>query len=192
MGYAEGQVGKRCETSAQGSRHGAQLEDALSALNMGAKEVSDGDGKVIDDDLCEVLHNLDIIPGKPPSLAVLEVEKQWTTFEEIPEVAEALLRDHHDQILDSVDKTQDGNESGDSEVDVESLELEADQKKELRVPPLYTQVSEQIAHLEEMAAACGIERAQEGIRMVTMAFLRAHAEKPPKQADLRMFLSSDN
>ena len=73
-----------------------------------------------------------------------------------------------------------------------SFQLEADRKKELRARPLWTQVSEQTAQVDEIAVACGVERAQKGIRMVKITSLRPHAEKPRKQADIRVFLSSDN
>ena len=45
----------------------------------------------------------------------------------------------------------------------------------LRAPPKYSEVSEQIEFLEEMAEACGIERASKGIQMAKMAFLLANA-----------------
>lgn len=44
-----------------------------------------------------------------------------------------------------------------------------------RAPPKYSDVSEQIEFLEEMAEACGIKRATEGIQMAKMAFLLANA-----------------
>lgn len=58
------------------------------------------------------------------------------------------------------------------------LQVEAGSVKmggSLRAPPKYSEVSQQIGFLEEMAAACGIERASEGIRMAKMAFLLASA-----------------
>lgn len=51
----------------------------------------------------------------------------------------------------------------------------AKMKKSLRAPPRYSEVSAQIEFLEEMAEACGIERASAGIQMAKMAFLLAGA-----------------
>lgn len=48
-------------------------------------------------------------------------------------------------------------------------------KGSLRAPPKYSEVSQHIDFLEEMAEACGIERANEGIQMAKMAFLLANA-----------------
>lgn len=51
----------------------------------------------------------------------------------------------------------------------------AKMKETLRPPPRYSEVSAQIGFLEEMAEACGIERASAGIQMAKMAFLLAGA-----------------
>lgn len=45
--------------------------------------------------------------------------------------------------------------------------------------------------MKEFGESCGVSRAHEGMRIVEMAFLKAHAEKPHKQSDMGIFLSSD-
>lgn len=54
---------------------------------------------------------------------------------------------------------------------------------DMRPAPPYAQVSERIAHLEDLATACRIEGPQAGIRRVNMAFLNAAAVRPRRQAD---------
>lgn len=86
-----------------------------TTLGIGAKEASEGDGgHAIDDDLCEVLHHLDSTPGQPPSTEALEAAKEWTTFEDMAELAEAMLQDQHGVIVSGLDMPNDGNENIDS------------------------------------------------------------------------------
>lgn len=63
--------------------------------------------------------------------------------------------------------------------------------KTFRVFPPYSEVSEFIGRLEALAEACGIGRARGEIRTVKMVFLRAYAEIPQEQVDMRMLVSSD-
>ena len=50
-------------------------------------------------------------------------------------------------------------------------------------------VSEQFDDLEEWAAACGLEHANKGLRIARMAFIRPHAIRSSKQANMQSFLS---
>ena len=57
-------------------------------------------------------------------------------------------------------------------------------------PPPYSDLSGFFGPLDEFAQSAGTTEAGHFLRKAKMSFLSAHAVKPARQADMRMFLES--
>ena len=62
--------------------------------------------------------------------------------------------------------------------------------RKLVAPPPYTELSGFFGPLEQLAQSAGNTEAGHFLRKANMSFLAAHAAKPVRQADMRMFLES--
>ncbi|CAB1103403.1 unnamed protein product [Ectocarpus sp. CCAP 1310/34] len=61
------------------------------------------DSGIQDQELCEVLANLDIVPGQPAHMAVVNATLAWAGLEEQTEVQQALHQGAQDVLLEKVD-----------------------------------------------------------------------------------------
>ena len=78
-------------------------------------------------------------------------------------------------------KRQELNESGDAE---------SGGGRKVEAPPPYSDLSSCFGPLEQKAESAGNSEAAHFLRKAKMAFLAAHAAKPTRQADIRMFSES--
>ena len=62
--------------------------------------------------------------------------------------------------------------------------------RKVEAPPLYSDLSSCFGPLEQKAESAGNSEAAHFLRKAKMAFLVAHAAKPTRQADIRMFSES--
>lgn len=106
--------------------------------------------------------------------------------------AEALAADAKDALtermagivaeeIDPSDDEKELNESGDAE---------SGGGRKVEAPPPYSDLSSCFGPLEQKAESAGNSEAAHFLRKAKMAFLAAHAAKPTRQADIRMFSES--
>ena len=69
-------------------------------------------------------------------------------------------------------------------------EIESAGGRKLVAPPPYTELSGFFGPLEQLAQSAGNTEAGHFLRKAKMSFLAAHATKPVRQANMRMFLES--
>ena len=69
-------------------------------------------------------------------------------------------------------------------------EVESAGGRRLMAPPPYSDLSGFFGPLEQFAQSAGNTEAGHFLRKAKMSFLSAHAAKPARQADMRMFLES--
>ena len=83
--------------------------------------------------------------------------------------------------IDPSDDEKELNESGDAE---------SGGGRKVEAPPPYSDLSSCFGPLEQKAESAGNSEAAHFLRKAKMAFLAAHAAKPTRQADIRMFSES--
>ena len=83
--------------------------------------------------------------------------------------------------IDPSDDEKELNESGDAE---------SGGGRKVEAPPPYSDLSSCFGPLEQKAESAGNNEAAHFLRKAKMAFLAAHAAKPTRQADIRMFSES--
>ena len=114
------------------------------------------------------------------------------TLEDQEDIAEALAADAKDALtermagivaeeIDPSDDEKELNESGDAE---------NGGGRKVEAPPPYSDLSSCFGPLEQKAESAGNSEAAHFLRKAKMAFLAAHAAKPTRQADIRMFSES--
>ena len=86
-----------------------------------------------------------------------------------------------DKEIDPSDDEKELNESGDAE---------SAGGRKVEAPPPYSDLSSCFGPLEQKAESAGNSEAAHFLRKAKMAFLAAHAAKPTRQADIRMFSES--
>jgi len=159
---------------------------ALDALSVGVRLAIEGGG-VQDKEMCEILTHLDITPGKPAHPAAIEAVREWAELEEQEEIAEALMQDAKDSILNVVNDTC-GKDKGPSEDELDEG-FESPEEVSLMAPPPYSEISSLFGQLEQYAESCGISEAGCYLRRAKMSFLAAHASRPARQTDIRAMFS---
>ena len=118
--------------------------------------------------------------------------QSWATLEDQEDIAEALAADAKDALtermagivaeeIDPSDDEKELNESGDAE---------SGGVRKVEAPPPYSDLSSCFGPLEHKAESAGNSEAAHFLRKAKMAFLAAHAAKPTRQADIRMFSES--
>ena len=118
--------------------------------------------------------------------------QSWATLEDQEDIAEALAADAKDALtermagivaeeIDPSDDEKELNESGDAE---------SGGGRKVEAPPPYSDLSSCFGPLEQKAESAGNSEAAHFLRKAKMAFLAAHAAKPTRQADIRMFSES--
>ena len=183
-------VGKGCVDSSQDAGV-AELTATLDALSVRAGAAIK-EGGVQDSELCEVLTQLEIVPGRPVPPAAVVAAQSWATLEDQEDIAEALAADAKDALtermagivaeeIDPSDDEKELNESGDAE---------SGGGRKVEAPPPYSDLSSCFGPLEQKAESAGNSEAAHFLRKAKMAFLAAHAAKPTRQANIRMFSES--
>ena len=135
---------------------------------------------------------LEIVPGRPAPPAAVVAAQSWATLEDQEDIAEALAADAKDALtermagivaeeIDPSDDEKELNESGDAE---------SGGGRKVEAPPPYSDLSSCFGPLEQKAESAGNSEAAHFLRKAKMAFLAAHAAKPTRQADIRMFSES--
>ena len=106
----------------------AALAKAFNALSFGVHEAAAQGSCVNDTELCNVLVDLDISPGKPAHKAAVDAAREWATLEDEEDLVEAMRLDEQDvmvgDIIDSIveegnvsdGESEDGDESAGSRV----------------------------------------------------------------------------
>ena len=186
VSYAE--IARRygCGTTAIGT---VKIKAILNALSVGVKEVAAKRGGV--QDLCEVLSHLGIVPGMPAPLAAIKAVEFWVELEEQEEVAKALAADTEAMLIEKMnDKFTEDSDADEEEELNNTGEVESAEGGRLMAPPPYSDLSGLFGPLEQYAQAAGNTEAGHFLRKAKMSFLSAHAAKPARQADMRMFLES--
>ena len=94
------------------------------------------------------------------------------------------------EVLDmsAYDKLSEEPDSDEEEELGDTGEIESAGGRKLVAPPLYTELSGFFGPLEQVAQSAGNTEAGHFLRKAKMSFLAAHAAKPVRQADMRMFL----
>ena len=87
-------------------------------------------------------------------------------------------------------KTQEIDPSDDEKELNESGDAESGGGRKVEAPPPYSDLSSCFGPLEQKAESAGNSEAVHFLRKAKMAFLAAHAAKPTRQADIRMFSES--
>ena len=183
------ECGHECRGGCGGRLHGlcGEVEDGSVRAGAAIKE-----GGVQDSELCEVLTQLEIVPGRPVPPAAVVAAQSWATLEDQEDIAEALAADAKDALtermagivaeeIDPSDDEKELNESGDAE---------SGGGRKVEAPPPYSDLSSCFGPLEQKAESAGNSEAAHFLRKAKMAFLAAHAAKPTRQADIRMFSES--
>ena len=135
---------------------------------------------------------LEIVPGRPVPPAAVVAAQSWATLEDQEVIAEALAADAKDALtermagivaeeIDPSDDEKELNESGDAE---------SGGGRKVEAPPPYSDLSSCFGPLEQKSESAGNSEAAHFLRKAKMAFLAAHAAKPTRQADIRMFSES--
>ena len=149
-------------------------------------------GSVQDLEICEVLLHLGIVPGMPATPAAIKAVEVWVELvEEQKEVAKALAADTEVVLIEKMNDNfiQDSDSNEEKELN-NTGEVESAEGGRLMAPPPYSDLSGFFGPLEQFAQAAGNIEAGHFLRKAKMSFLSAHAAKPARQADMRMFLES--
>ena len=123
--------------------------------------------------------------------ATLKAVGSWVELEEQQEVVKALSADTEAVLMEKMNNKF--TEDSDSDDDVElnnKKEVESAGGRRLMAPPPYSDLSGVFGPLEQFAQSAGNTDAGHFLREAEMSFLSAHAAKPARQADMRMFLES--
>ena len=88
------------------------------------------------------------------------------------------------------DKFTEDSDSDEEEKLENTEEVESVGGRRLMAPPPYSNLSGFFGPLEQFAQSAGNTEAGHFLRKAKMSFLSAHAAKPARQADTRMFLES--
>ena len=135
--------------------------------------------------MVNLLANLNIIPAECADEAAIEAAQVWATVEDQEDVVETMRLDAVDEMTEQlegtgvggVDATDDEKEDGDNErTGCGST-----------VPPPYAEISSSFGLLERAAYGGGNDNAAFHLQKARMAFIEAHASKPVRQADIRVF-----
>ena len=124
--------------------------------------------------------------------AIASVKREKAALEDQEDIAEALAADAKDALtermagivaeeIDPSDDEKELNKSGDAE---------SGGGRKVEAPPPYSDLSSCLGPLEQKAESAGNSEAAHFLRKAKMAFLAAHAAKPTRQADIRMFSES--
>ena len=141
--------------------------------------------------MCEVLSHLGIVPGMPTIPPAMEAVKSWVELEDQEEVVKALAADAEAVLVEKMnDKFSEEPDSDEEEEINDTGEIESAGGRKLVAPPPYTELSGFFGPLEQLAQSAGNTEAGHFLRKAKMSFLAAHAVKPVRQADMRMFLES--
>ena len=99
-------------------------------------------------------------PGKPAHPAAVKAAQEWAELEEQEEIAEALVQDAKDSVLDIVNDTCiEDNSPSEDELDELDEGFESPEEVSLMAPPPYTDISSLFEQLEQYAELCGIAEA---------------------------------
>ena len=140
--------------------------------------------------MCEVLSHLGIVPGMPTTPPAMEAVESWVELEDQEEVVKALAADAEAVLVEKMnDKFSEEPDSDEEEELNDTGEIESAGGRKLVAPPPYTELSGFFGLLEQLAQSAGNIEAG-FLRKAKMSFLAAHAAKPVRQADMRMFLES--
>ena len=141
--------------------------------------------------MCEVLSHLDIVPGLPTTPPAMEAVESWVEQEDQEEVVKALAADAEAVLVEKMnDKFSEEPDSDEKEELNDTGENESAGGRKLVAPPPYTELPVFFGPLEQLAQSAGNTEAGHFLRKAKMSFLAAHAPKPVRQADMRMFLES--
>ena len=137
--------------------------------------------------MCEVLSHLGIVPGMPTTPPAMEAVESRVELEDQEEAVKALEAVLVEKMNDKFSEEPDSNEEEELN---DTGEIESAGGRKLVAPPPYTELSGLFGPLEQLAQSAGNTEAGHFLRKAKMSFLAAHAAKPVRQADMRMFLES--
>ena len=141
--------------------------------------------------MCEVLSHLGIVLGMPTTPPAMEAVESWVELEDQEEVVKALAADAEAVLVEKMnDKFSEEPDTNEEEELNDTGEIESAGGRKLVAPPPYTELSGFFCPLEQLAQSAGNTEAGHFFRKAKMSFLAAHAAKPVRQADMRMFLES--
>lgn len=173
--------------SAKGAKRGskepgvAELIGTLNALSVGVKQASPAPGVEDDAELCQVIADLGIAPGKRAGKAAIGKAKAWVGLEEVEEIAEALILDRQDVLVEEMGSTVVGGvDPSDDEQDMEPDAAGAGEGEGSKMQPPYAQLALQFGSLEYFAEAAGNDEAAYHLRKARMSFITASASKEPR------------
>ena len=121
----------------------------------------------------------------------LKAVEFWVELEEQEEVAKALAADTDAVLIEKMNDKFTEDSDPDEEKELNNTgEVESAEGGRLMAPPPYSDLSGFFGTLEQFAQAAGNTEAGHFLRKAKMSFLSAHAAKPARQADMKIFLES--
>lgn len=165
------------DLSEAAAKHNERLHELavlVQRLSLGAV------GKTPDDDICDALYGLGLVPGAYPSQASIDAAEAWMGVEENKHVAFAVVEDLKDDIclelfapltvdLDDDDNSSAGVQGGPSSAgDKDRL---AQLGTVLPRPPPYADVADDFGKLEEVAERCRMPTVSYYLRKAKLAWM---------------------
>ena len=148
-----------------------------------------------DVELCEVVVNLGIIPGKPVPQAAVETAPAWEGLEEQEKISQTLVLDVQEILIERISNTctevikPSDNERklrNDNEgIGSTGVGGAAGRVRGVIRPPPYTQLSSLFGPLEHYAVSCGNVNAENHLCKTEMSFIEEHACRRSLQSDVR-------
>ena len=162
------------ETTAKHNESLHELAVLVQRLSLGAV------GKTPDDDICDALYGLGLVPGAYPSQASIDAAEAWIGVEEKKHVAFAVVEDLKDDIclelfaplavdLDDDDTTPAGVQGGASSAGGKDRSTKPGAV--LPRPPRYANVADDFGKLEEVAERCRMPTVSYYLRKAKLAWM---------------------
>lgn len=169
----------------------AELTAALNALSVAAAQTAAAVPGVQDEELCDVLAHLNIVPGRPAHPAAIKSAKDWAGFEEQEGIAEVLLQDKHDVLMERVTNGYvEETSPSDHELELEDIGgVQSAGSEGSMAPPPYSELASFFGPLEMYAESCGMTEAGWFLSRARMLFIAAHAAESTRQVHIRGMLT---
>ncbi|CAB1113054.1 unnamed protein product [Ectocarpus sp. CCAP 1310/34] len=166
------------------------LTASVSVLSTSVQEAQQQGSSIQDEDICDLLAELNIEPGKPIAEEAVNAVQHWATIEDEDDVVEAMRGDAVEEMTAQLAGTllSTGSEEGDEE---EEDGGDDNTGRGPRAPPAYAEPSSRFGILERTAIESGNEAAACRLSKAKMAMIAAHSAKPTRQADSREFVEVD-
>ena len=170
------------------------LTKSLNTLSTSVQDANLQGSRIEDEELCDLLAGLDLIPGKGADAEATNAIRVWATIEDDDGVVKAMREDAAEEMAAALAGTL---SLSDSEEEAKGEEEEKEDGGDERAergrdaPPAYAELSAHFGVLESAAEKSGNADAAHYLSKARMAMILAHAARRTRQADMREFIATE-